>query len=199
MRTAATRASVVLAILLLTGTAAHAQSNVSVFGTIGGGSLGDDEGSLGSGLVAGGGVGWWVTERLVIEGAATRAHHERLGSLSWQGDPVVVSARVLYHAGGASSRVRYFGGGGIGYFRYPGTFTETVFDAPNTPPRTVAADWLVHGAAVEGGTGVSIAIGGRAFVRPEAWLTIARPSRIRPAPEPPYFMPRLGVTGGVRF
>src|SRR5688572_17094741 len=95
-----------------------------VFGSLGSASLADDEDGLGSGLAAGGGGGWMISERFAVEIAAIRTRHEQAGSLSWVGQPLTVTARGRYLFGSAAARTRPFAGGGVGYFRYPGTFTE---------------------------------------------------------------------------
>ena len=125
--------------------------------------------------------------------------HEQAGSLSWVGQPLTVTARGRYLFGSAAARTRPFAGGGIGYFRYPGTFTETVFSSPTSAPTLVSSDWLVTSVVVEAGAGVEIRLGRSFFLRPEAWMAIASPTRMRPAPEPPYFMPRVAVSLGARF
>jgi len=48
-------------------------------------------------------------------------------------------------------------------------------------------DWRVRAIAWEVGSGVEVAIASRVFGRPEVWMTVARPTRVGPAPEPPYF------------
>jgi outer membrane protein W len=179
--------------------AAQEPARAYVFGSVGFGSLADDEGGLGGGLAAGGGGGWMIAERVAIEVAATRSRHEQSGSLSWIGQPLTVTVRGRYLFGGAERHTRPFVGGGIGYFRYPGTFTETVFASPTGPATPIASDWLVSSVVVEGGAGVEIGLGRSLFLRPEAWLAIASPTRVRPAPEPPYFMPRVVVSVGARF
>lgn len=178
---------------------AQDQRRAYVFGSVGFGSLADDEGGLGSGVAAGGGGGWMISERIAVEVAATRTRHEQAGSLSWLGQPLTVTARGRYLFGSVAARTRPFVGGGIGYFRYPGTFTETVFSSPTTAPTLVSSDWLVTSVVVEGGAGVEIGLGRSFFLRPEAWMAIASPTRMRPAPEPPYFMPRVAVSLGARF
>ena len=178
---------------------AQDQRRAYVFGSAGFGSLADDEGGLGSGLAAGGGAGWMISERIAVEVAAIRTRHEQAGSLSWVGEPLIVTARGRYLFGGTAARTRPFVGGGIGYFRYLGTFTETVFSSPTSAPTLVSSDWLVTSVVVEAGAGVDVRLGRSIFLRPEAWMAIASPTRMRPAPEPPYFMPRIAVTLGARF
>ena len=168
------------------------------FASGGYGSLSDDEGGLGTGAAIGAGAAWWLSETTAIEAAVSRVRHERTGSLAWRGTPVMVTARVLRFWGASASRVRVFAGGGGGYLRYAGTRTDTVFDAPNVG-HTVERDWHVQGAALEGGGGVHINLTRSFFVRPEAWLTVARPVRTGIAPEPPYSIPRVLLSAGLAF
>jgi hypothetical protein len=183
----------------LEATTVEAQpSGVYVLGTIGIGSLADDEGSLGSGRVLGGAVGWVVSDHLTVEGAFTQARHRREGSLAWEGKASTTGVRLLYRFNDPEARVGIFAGGGLGYFRYPGTFTETRFDAPFGVGHPVAMDWRVSGWAWEFGTGLDFSYG-HLVVRPEAWFAASRPTRVRPAPEPPYYMPRLALSVGARF
>ena len=178
---------------------AQDQGRSYVLGSVGIGSLVDDEGGLGSGLVAGGVGGWMISDRVAVEVAAVRARHEQAGSLSWVGQPLIVTVRGRYRVGSKAARMRPFVGAGIGYFRYPGTFTETVFSSPTSATTPVSSDWLVTSVVVEGGAGVEIRLGRSFFLRPEAWMAIASPTRVRPAPEPPYFLPRVAVSLGARF
>jgi hypothetical protein len=182
-------------------TMAHAQEpgRGYVLGAVGFGLLVDDEGGLGAGPAAGGGGGWQITDRIAVEVAAVKRRHEQPGSLSWEGDPFSLTARGMFRFRDRTARVRPFAAGGAGYFRYTGTFTEEVFSSPGAPPTRISTDWRVSTAVVEGGGGVELQVGRVLFVRPEAWLAIASPTRVRPAPEPPYLMPRVAVSVGVRF
>ena len=185
-------------VLLMTHTAGAQPAAPYVLGTVGVGALADDEGGLGSGRVLGAAVGWSVSDHLSVEAAFTHARHAREGSLAWQGDPSTLGGRLLYRFNDPGARVGVFAGGGLAYFHYPGTFTETVFDAPGAVGRPVATDWRVSGWAWEVGTGLDVAFG-HLLVRPEAWFAASRPTRVSPAPEPPYFMPRIALSVGARF
>ena len=178
---------------------AQGQPRASVFGSVGFGTLADDEGSLGGGLAAGGGAGWTITDRLAVDVAVIRGRHEQTGSLSWVGRPLTVTARGRYLFGAAGARTRPFVGGGIGYLRYPGTFTESVFSSPMSPSTQVSSAWQVSSLVVEAGAGLEVRVGRSFFVRPDAWIAIASPTRVRPAPEPPYSMARFAISLGARF
>jgi hypothetical protein len=178
---------------------AQAPDHGYVLGSLGFGLLVDDEGGLGAGPALGGAAGWQIADHVAIEVAASKLRHEQSGSLSWFGDPFTITARAVVHFGDRRARVRPFVAGGVGYFRYTGTFTEEVFPSPRGAPTLVSTDWRVSSAVAEGGGGVEVRIGRVLFVRPEAWLAIASPTRVRPAPEPPYVMPRVAVSVGARF
>jgi outer membrane protein W len=182
-------------------TAAHAQQpgRAYVLGAIGFGLLADDEGSLGAGPAPGGGGGWQITDRFAVEAAAVTRRHEQSGSLSWFGNPFTLTAQGVFRFGAPDSRVRPFVAAGVGYFRYTGTLVEDVFSSPGVPPTRVSTDWRVSSVVVEGGAGVEVPIGRILFIRPEAWLAIASATRARPAPEPPYAMPRVALSIGARF
>jgi hypothetical protein len=115
------------------------------------------------------------------------------------GDPFTVTARGVFRFLGRDAPIRPFVAAGAGYFRYTGTFTEEVFSSPGVPPTRVSTDWRVSSTVVEVGGGGEVPIGPVLFVRPEAWLAIASPTRVSPAPEPPYAMPRYAVSIGARF
>ena len=187
--------------IAVSATTARAQENSGAYalGSLGYGLLVDDEGGLGAGVAPGAGAGWLISDRFAIEVAAGKLRPEQTGSLSWVGDPFTVTARAVFRFLGPNAPVRPFVAAGVGYFRYTGTFTEEVFLAPGVAPTRVSTDWQVSSAVVEGGGGGEIPIGRVVFVRPEAWLAIASPARVRPAPEPPYAMPRYAVSLGVRF
>jgi hypothetical protein len=191
------RVTLLMAAILCAAATAGAQTHPYVLATIGAGNVADDEGSLGSGRVIGGAVGVSVSDSLAVEAAFTQARHSREGSLAWRGTPSTIATRLLYRFNAPDARARIFVGGGLGYFRYAGTFTETVFDTPAVS-HLVATDWRVTGLAWEVGTGVDVTFG-HFVLRPEAWFTVSRPTRVRPAPEPPYFMPRVAVSAGARF
>lgn len=189
----------VMAIVVGAAAPAMAQSRGYVLGTAGYGSLWDDEGSLGKGAVFGGAFGWNLTDDFSIEGAVINARHERLGSLSWRGEPRSITARAIYRLGDPSARARLFVAGGGGYFRYPGTFVESTFAAPGLTPQFVSRDWLVTGRALEVGTGVDLTLGPLLLIRPEVWLAFGSGERTSPAPEPFYTMPRFALSAGIKF
>ena len=203
MRPATSAFILIFTVLTVTFSANQARAQDAergyALGAIGFGLLADDEGSLGAGPAFGVGGGWQATDRFAIEVAGGTSRHDRSGSLSWFGDPFTLTARGVFRFGDRGSRVRPFVAAGVGYFRYTGTFVEEVFSTPGAPPARVSTDWRVSSAVVEGGGGVEIPIGRVLFVRPEAWLAIASPTRVRPAPEPPYAMPRVAVSIGARF
>jgi len=194
-----------LILLLLLPTTVLAQSpdaRLFVFGTAGIGSLGDDEGGLGKGLALAGSFGVALTNSVRAELSVARVHHERAGGIAWEGDATTVTGRLLYHFGSRSSRARVFAGGGAGYTHYPGAITSMVFGSFDASPRGIERfAFTINGPSYEGGGGVEIALGARAFLRPEAWVTIADGSRTSGtrSPEPPLFIARAAIGAGWRF
>jgi outer membrane protein W len=171
---------------------------IALFGVVGAGSFGDDEGSLGAGWVGGGGASARVADRVRLEVVVTTTHHSQVASISWEGRPTVVTGRALYLFGALSSRIRPFAGVGAGGGHYAGTRTDTVFEAPGAPPRSAHVSFDVTGLAAEIGGGMEVGVGSRVFVRPEAWLLMmgGEPTA---GLEPAFVMPRAGVSAGVRF
>jgi len=177
---------------------AAAERPKTVFVTIGAGSFGDDEGSLGGGVVAGGGAGGRITDRIRIEVAVSTTRHSQLASISWEGRPTVVTGRGLYLFGSTSSRARVFAGAGLGGGHYAGTRTDTIVDRPGAPPRLERVSYSVNGIVTEVGGGVDVGLGSRLFMRPEAWLVMMG-GKATHGLEPTLLMPRSVVSVGTRF
>jgi len=199
----------VLASLLLVVLAAPAagqgssEGRGSVFGSLGFGELVDDEGSIGSGVDVGAGVGVRLGRSLALDLAIEQLSHDRpTDFLSWDGRALRVMGRARYSFRQPSASARPFVGGGLGVMRSSGTITERYrnpFD-PRDGEVVDRREWDFTGLAWEGGGGVEIAIGS-AFVRPEAYWTVGeldRGARFG-VPEPPYIILRFGVAGGMRF
>jgi hypothetical protein len=165
--------------------------------TAGYGALADEEGGLGSGGVFGGLGGWELTDAIGLEAAVTQSRHERLGTLSWTGDPLVVSGRLVSRFGSPGNRTRLFIAGGLGYFHYTGVFTETVYPTLNAPV-PVEHPWRITGLAMEAGAGLEIAPAPRLVLRPEVWFAMGV-AESRPNPEPPFAMPRIAFSAGFRL
>jgi hypothetical protein len=179
------------------------EGRVSVFGSLGFGELVDDEGSIGSGVDVGAGVGVRLGRSLALDLAVERLAHDRpTGFLSWDGHALRVMGRARYHFRQPAATLRPFVGGGLGVMRSTGEVIERVSapfgrDAGEIVDRR---EWDFTGLAWEGGGGVEIAIGS-AFLRPEAYWTVGeldRGARFG-IPEPPYIILRFGVAGGMRF
>jgi hypothetical protein len=191
-------------ILMAASCASPAFAQVSrqpyLLGTVGHGAFADEEGGLGGGGVYGAGAGVQMTDRISLEGMMTRTEHEQAGGITWRGKPLTVTARALYHPGSAARRARWFLGAGIGYIRYTGVRTDSLYSrGPLSPPELVSEEWSVAGVALDVGAGIDVKLGSVFFIRPEGWLVVARPTRIRPAPEPPYYLSRFAAGVGARF
>ncbi len=197
-------AVLLLAILAMPAAAqVSSERRVSVFGSLGFGQLTDDEGSIGSGIDVGAGVGVRLGRSLALDLAVEQLAHDRpTGFLSWDGRALRVMGRARYHFRDPGAAARPFVGGGLGVMRSSGEVIERV-SAPFGPDAGEIVDrreWAFTGLAWEGGGGVEVAIGS-AFVRPEAYRTVGeldRGARFG-IPEPPYIILRLGVAGGMRF
>ena len=125
-------------------------------------------------------------------------HHEQNGSITWEGRVTVATGRMLWQFADPSSRVRAFAGAGLGFGHYSGTRTDTIYDSPLQPPRMETVAFTVNGVTAEGGGGVSIKLGARALIRPEAWLVMMGGERTQGL-EPTFVMPRASASVGIRF
>jgi hypothetical protein len=199
--------AVILAVLgtMAAAPAAQAQApadriadRISMFGVAGAGTFGDDEGTLGGGFVAGGGVGIDVSRSVRLEAAVTTTRHKQTGSIIWEGRPTIATGRVLWQSARQSSRVRPFVGGGLGFGYYSGTRTDSIYDSPLQPPRMEIVAFTVNGLTTEVGGGTTIGLSRRAFIRPEAWLVMMGGERTQGL-EPTLMMPRASASVGMRF
>ena len=193
--------SILLLLLPSTTLAQSPDPRVFVVGIAGVGSLGDDEGGLGKGLALAGAIGVVFTDSVRAELSVARVHHERAGGIRWEGDATTITGRLLYHFGSPVSRTRVFVGGGAGYTHYPGAITSEVFGATGASLGIERFAFTINGPSYEGGAGVEIGLGAKAFLRPEAWVTIAHGARSSGtrSPEPPLFIARAAIGAGWRF
>ena len=161
---------------------------VSISVTIGRGKTWDDEGSIGSGTWAGGGVAWRFRPHLSVGADVERIGHDRdTTGLRWSGRTVLASANVMFHF--ATRGVSPYVGGGFG-----GAFHEgRIVDRFVTPARTTTRSST--STMVFGASGLEIPIGDRFAVSPELRLSICQP----PDDSAPAFLIRFGVKGSVRF
>lgn len=139
-----------------------------IFGTIGYGRLGDDEGTLGDGLSFGGGIGYPIFSRVGVELAVDAMNYSRgFGTgARFEGETLTLFGNVLYHFPGGNVRPYVLGGAGLLHstrrseFRFEGGVERFEF----TDDR-----W-----AGNFGAGVKIAISQRIALRPEFRLLIGK-------------------------
>jgi hypothetical protein len=161
---------------------------VSISVTMGRGKTWDDEGSIGNGPWAGGGVAWRFRPHLSVGADVERIGHDRdTTGLRWSGRTMLASANVMFHF--AARGVSPYVGGGFG-----GAFHEgQIVDRFVTPARTTTRSST--STMVFGATGLEIPIGDRFAVSPELRLSICQ----APDDSAPAFLIRFGVKGSVRF
>lgn len=138
--------------------------------TVGRGSTWDDEGSIGSGVSAGGSVEWRFHPRLSAAVRLERLGHERHVAQ----DLMVFEGRTLFATGEIKYRFRSAGVtpyvlGGYGASLYSGTLTDRLGPAMT---RTRSSR---SGVAVGGG-GVEVPIGERVVLMPELRLLMCQPN-----------------------
>jgi hypothetical protein len=192
-------------VVLVAGSApstfAQGTPRAHVHGTVGYGSIEDDEGALGRGVALGGAVGTAIVDELAAELAVTRMHHRRALAISWEGDITSYTGRLTYRTGAPASTLRFFAGVGLGYYHYDGVITETIFPSVSSTPIVDRFDYSFSGFVYETGGGVLLGVGPRVFVRPEVWATIPRGERTSGGrtPEPPFLIIRGALAVGLRF
>jgi len=131
-----------------------------IFGAVGFGRTYDDEGSLGSGLNGGGGIGYRIRSKFGLEFELSGFRHERetsFGSLSFAGHGVFATGNALYYFGSGSGRVQPYiiGGAGLLHKRNTSSFE-------GQPPLDI---WGT-GLALNIGTGANIFPVPRFSIRP---------------------------------
>ena len=169
------RVSSAVLCLALAATPAQAQSpgserapgdldnRVEVFGTLGWGRVGGDEGSRGSGPVLGGGVGYRLTPRVGVEVDASILINSRdfPSSVRIDGTALLVSGNLLYHF--SESRNQVYAIGGLGMLR-----TDQTFELRNRRDDTRDSFHSVETfAAWNAGVGLKAFVTPKLIVRPE--------------------------------
>ena len=163
--------------------------SVLVTATLGHGKTWDDEGSIGSGLSAGGSVEWRFHPRLSAAFRVERLGHERHTS----GDFLVFTGRTIFATGEikyrfTSAGVAPYVAGGYGAVVYSGTLTSN-FGPPGTIRRSSQSGTFV------GGGGIEIPLGTRFVIAPEVRLFMCQPKD----DFAPWAAIRGGVSAGWRF
>jgi hypothetical protein len=164
---------------------------VSIYASIGAGKTWDDEGSIGNGLAAGGGVAWRFRPKWSVGGDIERVGHERdTPGLKWSGHTVFASANVTYHfaARGVSP---YVGGGFGGAFHDGEVLDRLMLPGSGGPLRTVSSSSTMEYGVV----GVEIPVGTRLVVSPDVRWTFCQ----APDDSAPFSVIRFAVKAAVRF
>jgi len=158
---------------------------VSIYGSIGGGKTWDDEGSIGQGMSAGGGVEWRFRPKWSVGADVERLGHDReTAGLNASGHTVFASANIAYRF--VAHGVTPYVGGGFGAAFHKG---ETHFGAGAPTPHSSTSP-------MEYGTvGVEIPIGDRFAVSPEFRITFTQP----PDDSAPWAAMRFAVKASLRF
>jgi hypothetical protein len=168
--------------------ASPAPAPVSVTVSVGRGQTWDDEGSIGSGTSAGGGVEWRFRPKWSIGAEIERLGHERdTTSLQFSGRTVFASANLTYRF--AARGVTPYVGGGFGGAFYKGTLVDRFNVPPQTIPRS-STSTMAYGSA-----GVEIPIGDRFAISPDVRITMCQPQD----DFAPWSTIRFGVKASVRF
>ena len=188
-----TFASIVLSVLAQAGPSASVTpppAPVSVYGSIGGAKTWDDEGSIGVGASAGGGVDWRFRPKWSVGGDVERVGHERdTAGLKWSGHTVFASANVLYHF--AARGVSPYVGGGFGGAFHDGEVLDRLTQPNNPTVRSFSS-----ASTMEYGTvGLAIPIGTRLVVSPDFRWTFCQ----APDDSAPFSVIRFAVKAALRF
>ncbi|HET7696042.1 MAG TPA: hypothetical protein VFK57_10070 [Vicinamibacterales bacterium] len=202
-----------LAVVAACSSPAYAQpaGRFSVAGTVDYTRITDDESLLGSGIGAGGALGWRLTDATGVEIEVSRTRHVRdLGLFAvahdaqgrlepvpyterWEGTATFVIASVAHTFGSGPVRPVVWGGGG--FMTHGGTERGPKV-APQAPPGFTLQPGDgetrrgpgTNAAAVDGGLGVDIRVAPRVTLRPFAGLRLANTQNVGPK-----YLVRTGV------
>ena len=164
-----------------------ADSRGTIAGVLGGGRTWDDEGSLGTGPVAGGRVEWRVFGTTSVEASVDALSHDRSGGFfESEGRTVLFGATLLHRfVGNTSARVQPYILGGLHLANHSGstTFNDMRVEHDSIDP------------GYHFGGGVSIRVGERLDVGPEARFYMIQPGN----DSDPAMAYWIGGRLGVRF
>jgi hypothetical protein len=156
-------------LLIVAGFTAHARAQSteprgSVGGIVGGGRTWDDEGSLGTGVAAGGRVDWRIFGNTSVEGSVDSLSHDRSGGFfEAEGRTVFIGISLVQRFGSSAARPYILGGYHLA--QHDGS---TTFDDMRTERESTS-----HGFHFGGG--VAIALGRRFEIGPEARFYMIQP------------------------
>jgi hypothetical protein len=145
-----------------------ARSPVSLTVSVGHGQTWEDEGSIGSGTAAGGGMEWRFSPRWWLGADVERlGYHRDTPGLEWSGRTVLASVNLDYRF--AARGVSPYISGGFGGAFQRGETIDRIAPAAVSRPRT-SASTMKYGAM-----GVQIPIGDRWTVSPDFRITFCNP------------------------
>ena len=168
--------------------ASPAPAPVSVTVSVGRGQTWEDEGSIGFGTSAGGGVEWRFRPKWSVGAEVERlGYHRNTAGLEWSGRTVFTSVNAAYRF--AARGVSPYVGGGFGGAFHKG---ETIdrFGASQVTRQRSSTSTMEYG-----NVGVAIPIGDRFAVAPEFRMTFCQP----PDDFAPWVTMRFGVKASMRF
>ena len=184
-------APAVLAIgLTVVASEAHAYE-AAVFGAIGGGVFGDDEGSLGKGLSFAAGVELRPSSRFGFEAELERYEHERrfgFGSVV-EGDGWLVSGNLLYHFSEGGLQPYLLGGLGLLSASYEWRRPIFTGESPFESAGTEVSVTDERGLAMSFGGGMKVFLTEQLSLRPQARFFSGTDS----------YLTRLEVTVGLSY
>jgi len=164
---------------------------ISIYGSIGAGKTWDDEGSIGNGLSAGGGVEWRFRPKWSVGADVERVGHERhTQGPNWSGRTVFASVNVTYRF--AARGVAPYVGGGFGGAFHRSELVDLVAPPSGLKiPRTFSSSSTME----YGMAGVDIPAGPHFVVSPDVRWTFCQ----APDDSAPFSALRFGVKAAVRF
>lgn len=159
-----------------------------VYGLAGGVSVGDDEGSVGSGPAFAVGFGYRILKRLGTEIEYSYLRHERsiTSGFLFKGKGQMLGLNLIYHF--TTRRVQPFVLGGAGIFHY------TNLNQPRSGPDSnsdFSFGW-------NGGAGVKARLSRHVYLRPEVRMIIGGGS-VAHGSEPPFVSLRFGAGLGYEW
>lgn len=163
-------------------------SPVSLTVSVGHGQTWEDEGSIGFGTSAGGGMVWRFSPRWSLGADVERlGYHRDTPGLEWSGRTVFASLNLTYRF--AARGVSPYVSGGFGGAFQRGETIDRIAPAAVTRPET-SASTMKYGAM-----GVQIPVGDRWVVSPDFRITFCNP----PVDFAPWAAMRFGVKAAFRL
>ena len=172
----------------LTPPAAPVPGPVSLTVSVGHGQTWEDEGSIGSGTAAGGGMEWRFSPRWSLGADVERlGYHRDTPGLEWSGRTLFASLNIVYRFAGHG--VSPYVSGGFGGAFQTGETVDRITPLTVTRPRSSASTMKF------GAVGLQIPIGDRWAVSPDFRITFCHP----PVDFAPWAAMRFGVKAAFRL